>query len=109
MSVTRDGITITTQQDAGVGLTPKAPSFKSVGAASVEIVAANPARRSLVLVNESTVRVYLAFGAHAAVVGRGIVLMPNGGTWEMDPSTYTTLAVNGIASEAANVGVQEYD
>ena len=90
-------------------LTPSAPASATVGVASGQIVAANGARRGLVVINTSANTVSLAFGSNAAVLNSGITLNASGGTWEMDKDTYTVAAVNAIASGAAsNVSIQEY-
>lgn len=49
---------------------------------STIIVAANPKREYLILINESDTPVYLAFG-EAAIASRGIYLGPLGGAYEM--------------------------
>jgi hypothetical protein len=85
-----------------------APAFATVGVTSAQVVAANASRKGLVLVNNSTANISLAFGANPAVSGRGIVLYP-GGVFSMDASMFTADAVNAIATAAAsNLGVQEW-
>ncbi len=54
--------------------------FATVGAVSAIAVAANPHRVDLELVNDSDARIYLARG-NAAVVGSGIRLNANGGSY----------------------------
>ena len=89
----------------GTGL---APTFATVGVASAQVAAANASRKGLVLVNNSTANISLAFGANPAVSGQGIVLYP-GGVFSMDAFMFTADAVNAIATAAAsNLGVQEW-
>lgn len=82
----------------------------SVGVASTVVVAANNARRGLVLVNDSDSDIYIARGT-AAVVGSGIKLNAGGGTFEND-SKKDGLPVddfNAISTAAAkNLSVTEH-
>lgn len=88
-------------------LTANTPTFATVGVTSAQVLAANTSRKGLVLVNNSTANISLAFGV-AAVSGRGIVLYP-GGVFFMDEYMFTTAAVTAIATAAAsNLGVQEW-
>jgi len=90
-------------------LTPSAPASASVGIASGTAVAANASRKGLTLVNTSNKTISIAFGANAAVLGSGISLLANGGTFVMDEYTFTTQAVNAIAGGAAsNLSIQEF-
>ena len=74
--------------------------------ASTQIVAANPARKSLLLVNNhATNTVWLSLGT-AAVSGQGIPLLPLGGSWSCTGSEYTG-SVYGIASSAVTVNGAE--
>ena len=74
--------------------------------ASTLIVAANPARKSLLLVNNhASNTVWLSLGS-AAVSGQGIPLLPNGGSWSCSGSEYTG-AVYGVASSATTVNGAE--
>ena len=57
-------------------------SYASIGAISILIMAANTRRGDAYFTNDSTCVVYLARGEDA-VVGSGIRLNPNGGTWEI--------------------------
>lgn len=88
-------------------LTPNAPTTVSVGVASGVVLAANASRKGLVLFNNSTATISFGLGA-TAVLGSGITLYP-GGVWYMDEFTFTTGAINGIASAAASaLSVQEF-
>lgn len=88
-------------------LTPAAPAAASVGVASAAAVAANASRKGLVVVNTSTNTISCT-GASAAVLNSGITLYP-GGAWTMNEYTYTTGAIDCIASAAAsNLSVQEF-
>lgn len=92
-----------------VDLTPSAPAAASVGVASAQAVAANAARKGLVLVNVSpSARISFGLGANAAVLDSGITLYP-GGVWVMDEFTYDLGAVNAIASAATTpLSIQEF-
>ena len=89
-------------------LTPAAPATATAGVASGAMVAANASRRGLSIHNTSANRVFLAFGANAAALNRGIFLAP-GGSWTMGQEDFTTLAVNAIAAAAGStLSVQEW-
>lgn len=88
-------------------LNAAAPGTSTVGVASGLIVAANAARKGLVIVNVSINKVCLGFGS-AAVLNSGITLYP-GGTYVMDEYMFDLGAVNAIASAASSViSIQEY-
>ena len=91
-----------------VALTASSPTFDTVGVASAEAVASNGSRTGLVLINTSANTISLGLGA-AAVMNRGITLNASGGTWVMDEYTFTTSAVNAIASAgSSNLAIQEF-
>ncbi len=56
----------------------------AVGAVSTPVVSASAPRRIAILVNDSDTKMYLYPGAGPAVLGRGIPLYPNGGSWEIE-------------------------
>lgn len=88
-------------------LTANSPTAVSVGNTSASAVASNANRKGLVLTNTSTHTISLGIGA-AAVVNSGITLLP-GGVWVMDEFTFTTGAINAIASVASsNLAAQEF-
>jgi len=90
--------------------TPAAPAAATVGVASAQAVAARTGRRYACLVNTSGNWIYLGIGANAAVVGSGIALSPNGGSYEMTAAAGNMhdLAINAIASAAgSNLAIQE--
>ncbi len=90
-------------------ITGSSPSQVSVGVASAQAVAFNSGRTGLVLTNISTGTIYLAFGASAAVVGSGIVLTANGGTWAMDEYNFSKEIINAIAHQAlSGLALQEF-
>jgi len=79
----------------------------TAGSSSTELVAANAARKYLAIVNDSDETVYISIG-ETAVVGKGIRLNANGGSFEMDNSNLSFKAVNGICSSGdKNVTYQE--
>lgn len=89
-------------------LTGAAPATVSVGVASAEAVAANAARKGLVLINLSANTISLGLG-NAAVLNQGITILATGGAWTMTPETYTIQAINAIANVAASaLAVQEF-
>jgi hypothetical protein len=91
-----------------VSQSPAAPAAATVGVTTGQILAANSSRTGLVLINTSANTISLGFGA-AAVLNSGITLNPNGGTFVMDSFTFTTAAVNAIASVASsNISIEEY-
>lgn len=90
--------------------TPSAPTSATVGVASAAAVSAKTNRQYLCLVNTSANWIYLGFGSNAAVVGSGVALAPNGGSYEMTSGSGNLhdLAINAIASAAAsNLAIQE--
>jgi hypothetical protein len=89
-------------------LTAAAPAATSVGIASAQAVATNANRKGLILMNTSANTISLGIG-QAAVLNSGITLNPLGGSFEMDQYSFSTGAVNAIASGAAsNLSVQEF-
>lgn len=88
-------------------LTGSSPTSATIGATSTAAVAANSSRKGLVLINTSENIISLAFGS-AAVLNSGITLYPRG-SFQMDEYTFSTQAVNAIASVASsNLAIQEY-
>jgi len=104
VSIGTDGVTSTK-----IALTASAPANNTAGISSASAVAANANRKGLVIVNTSlTAWVYLGLGA-TAVVGSGVALGPGGGSFTMDEYSFTTAAVNAIASAAStNLAIQEF-
>lgn len=87
-------------------LTASSPTAASVTTSSGAAVAANASRKGLILTNTSTTeKISFGIGA-AAVLNSGITLTPYG-VWVMDAYTFTTAAINAIASAAANLAIQE--
>lgn len=100
---------VATASPSASALTPLAPATATAGVGSGNIVGANANRRGLVVSNTSANRIFLAFGANNATLNRGIYLGP-GGVWVMDTYTFTTQAVNAIASGAGStVSIQEFE
>jgi len=90
-----------------IPLTASAPTATSVGIVSAQAVAANAARKGLLLVNTSVNYISIGIGS-AAVLYSGITLNPLGGTFWMDEYSFSTAVINAIASGAAsNLAVQE--
>lgn len=78
--------------------THSAPTLDATPASTL-VVAANPNRSYLCIINDSAVVVYLAFGP-AATANSGIRLNANGGSYEMSGQNVWRGVVNGIASSA---------
>lgn len=57
----------------------------SVGATDTLVLAENQRRTYCLIQNDSDTTVYIKMGGGAAVVGQGIRLVPNGGSFEMSP------------------------
>ena len=76
-----------------------APSGFSVTTASQQVLASDRARQFCEISNTSpSVRVYISFGEHAAVVGKGTFLAPNGGTTTLTEAYMRSMQkVNAIA------------
>lgn len=95
----------------GAPITYSAPTAATVGAASASAVAANAARRYLLLVNTHASNwISLNLVGGAAVLYSGVCLAPNGGSYEMSEAAgnLTTAEIFAIASGAAtNMAVQE--
>ncbi len=90
-----------------IQLLPIPPAAVSVGVATTVVLAANTARRGLVLVNDSAATIYISLNGDA-VIGSGIRLNANGGAYEMTLDNLSTQAINAIATAAAsNLAVQE--
>ena len=87
-----------------------APTQASSGVASGQLVAFNAQRVGLIITNISSGTIYIGIGTgNAAVVGSGITLVANGGSWTMDEYTYTVEQINSIAHQAASsVAIQEF-
>jgi hypothetical protein len=90
-------------------LLPMPPANAEVGIISAKIVDANINRSSISIINVSSNPVYLSFGNSPAVVGAGIVVFPNGGTFLMDNSTATIECINAVSSDVASVAIQEFN
>ena len=92
-----------------VDLTAASPTNATVSTTSGQAVASNANRKGLVLVNTSTAFIALGFGA-TAVVKSGIVLNPNGGTFEMGRFTFDIQAINAVASVGTTnvLAIQEW-
>lgn len=88
-------------------LTGSSPTAATVGTSSASAVAANSSRKGLILSNTSNNTISFGLGA-TAVLNSGITLPP-GGVWQMDEFSFTTAAINAIASAASsNLAIQEF-
>jgi hypothetical protein len=99
---------------AHVAITPLSPTHVSVNSNSCLAVAGNVNRRGLILTNKNQtslagIPIYLGL-ATVAVIGSGITLYPNGGTFVMDEWSFMTGSVAAVASAAgvASLAIQEF-
>lgn len=67
----------------------------SVTTTSAVVLASNPLRKHVTIINSSDTNIWLGFG-QAAVVGQGIFLEANGGAYEIDGHNLYTGAIYGI-------------
>jgi len=74
----------------------------TVGNTTTAILAAEPSRMHVVIVNDSDEAVYLAFGADA-VLNSGVRLNASGGSYEMNPDNLYAGAINGICTSGQKV------
>ena len=82
-------------------------AFATVGAASTLVLAANPHRVDCDFTNDSEETIYLARG-NAAIVGSGIRLNANGGTYHIGTNNLFYGAIYGIcASGDMNLSISE--
>jgi hypothetical protein len=106
-SLTVDG-TVAISSLAG-STTASGPATVTIGTTSATVIASNANRKGLALTNTSTgsQRVSLHMANGSAVLDSGRTLWP-GDIFEMDPWSFTTAQINGIASAAgATIGIQE--
>lgn len=88
-------------------LTGSSPTFATVGVASAQALASNASRKGAVFTNTSDNVISFGVG-QTAVLNRGVTLYPRG-VWVMDEYTYSTAAINCIASVASsNLAIQEF-
>lgn len=89
--------------------TGSSPTAATLGVASGTVIAANAARKGLVITNTSSLStVSLNVAGSAAVLLSGITLYPHD-SWVMDQYTFTAAQIDGIASLAStNVSIQEF-
>lgn len=91
-------------------LTGLAPVTTTVGTSSATLLAANASRKGLVITLVGTGRIFLSFGANAAIINGGIPLLTAGSVWVMDAYTFSTQAINAIGSAAGiTVSIQEFN
>jgi len=90
-------------QVTGPILTWAVPTFATITSSSSAATPANPLRRGLILVNDSSQDIYLSLRAgSSAVVGSGIRLNANGGNYEMTNANLSLAVVNAIAAIGSN-------
>ncbi len=81
-------------------------TFVTVGAATTEVLPANPNRVEADFTNDSNNVIYLARG-NDAVVGSGQRLNPNGGTYHIGIDNLFNGVINAIAADDSNLCVSE--
>lgn len=90
-----------------ITLTANAAASVTVAATTTALVASNANRKGLIVTNLSVNTVSIGIGA-SAVLNTGITLYP-GGVWYMDAYSFSTSAINAIASAGSSaVAVQEF-
>lgn len=90
-------------------LTALSPTTATVGTSSAQAVAANAARKGLIIVNLSSNVISIGVGANPAVLDSGITLTTLGSVYQASEYDYFTSAVNCIASGAGSViSIQEF-
>jgi len=88
--------------DAINAVTSSSPRTFTVTSSSQLVLAANPARAGLSVINDSGVEIYLGL-AQAAAVGSDISLYPGGGSWDGRVSQLVwTGAVYAIAASGSS-------
>ena len=78
----------------------------TVGPGSAIVLAENPNRADADITNDGANVVYLGRG-HAAVIGMGQRLNPNGGSYHIGTNNLFTGDIYGIASDETNLSVSE--
>jgi hypothetical protein len=82
---------------------------KTVGTSSSSVLAENDARKRAIICNgHASNSAWVSFG-EAAIVGKGVYLAPNGGSFEIPPDELYTGQVFCIASGAGTlIGIVEF-
>lgn len=90
-----------------VSLTANVPTSATVGTSDGQILASNSSRKSLIIKNISINTVSLGLG-NTSILNSGITLSPYE-IWVMGEYTFTTSAINAIASDVSSVlAIQEF-
>lgn len=74
----------------------------TAGAASAELLPENARRRYAIICNSGANGVWLGFGA-AAIIGTGVYVPPNGGSFLMEGNNLWRGSVTAIAAAATSV------
>lgn len=87
----------------------QAPANFSVTTSNQKMLDRNRSRRFLEIINtHATAKAYLAYGSHAAVVGKGTVLMPNGGVVTFTEEYMRSIEqINVIGDGSLTLAIQE--
>ncbi|KKK88096.1 hypothetical protein LCGC14_2746620 [marine sediment metagenome] len=78
----------------------------AVGIASAVVLPANPSRADTDLTNDGATVIYLARG-NAAVIGQGIRLNPNGGSYHIGTNNLFLGDIYGISSDETSLAISE--
>lgn len=95
-----DKALVVAQSPNHTSLTGNTPGLGSVGVTSASLVAANSARKGLVIHNNSVNTIALGIGV-TAVLNSGIILYP-GGIFNMDEYSFSTAVINAISTGATS-------
>jgi len=89
---------------------PIAPSSATVGITSATALAANGAAANLVLTNDSDTDFYLAWGTHAAVLNKGVLLASGASLIITANDERINFDLQAIASAASkNMAIQVFE
>ena len=107
--VTSDGLGNLNVAESLSPLLGLAPAAAVVALISAEVVAANSARKGLVLLNLSKKKISFGLEGAPAVLDSGITLLGNG-VWTMDKGNFTVGAITAIGEAVAlDLGIQEFE
>lgn len=88
--------------DIGVFPTFSTSTGRVIGTSSGVIMATSTGRSYALIINDGASTVYLGFNGNPAVLGQGVRLTAQGGSFEIDNQNMYTGAVTAIASSSAS-------
>jgi len=83
-----------------------APLSVNVGAASINVLPANPFRKGLIIVNVGTNYVFL--GCEDPAIPNGGIALAQNGVWNMDPYSFFNGDVFAISPSGTTIAIQEF-